>query len=207
MTTAEPVVRVIDDDEAVRISIKDLLDSVGMRSELYECGRDFIAAQSPNSPPGCLVLDVRLPGTSGLEFQQELLATKVDIPIVFITGHGDIPMSVQAMKAGAVDFLSKPFREQELLDAINKAVERDRVCRVRQSQQQELRARFDELTPRERDVMLLVVQGLLNKQIATELGASETTVKIHRAQAMRKMQADSLPDLVRMAERLSLQVR
>lgn len=204
MTTAEPVVRVIDDDEAVRISIKDLLDSVGMRSELYESGRDFLAAQSPDSPPGCLILDVRLPGTSGLEFQQELASTKVDIPIVFITGHGDIPMSVQAMKAGAVDFLPKPFRDQELLDAINKAVERDRTHRARQTHLHEFQKRFDELTPRERDVMLLVIQGLLNKQIASELGASETTVKIHRAQVMRKMQADSLPDLVRMAERLAL---
>ncbi len=203
MTIPDPIVYLIDDDEAVRVAVKDLLESVGLRAETFASGREFLKAARADVP-SCLVLDVRLPGVSGLEFQRELTAANVEIPVIFITGHGDIPMTVQAMKAGAVDFLTKPFRDQELLDAIHKAVERDRARREEQAGVEDLRKRYEELTPREREVMGLVVQGLLNKQIATDLGTSETTVKIHRGQVMRKMQADSLPDLVRMAERLSL---
>lgn len=203
MTIPDPIVYLIDDDEAVRVAVKDLLESVGLRAETFTSGREFLKAARADVP-SCLVLDVRLPGVSGLEFQRELTAANVEIPVIFITGHGDIPMTVQAMKAGAVDFLTKPFRDQELLDAIHKAVERDRARREEQAGVEDLRKRYEELTPREREVMGLVVQGLLNKQIATDLGTSETTVKIHRGQVMRKMQADSLPDLVRMAERLSL---
>ena len=203
MTIPDPIVYLIDDDEAVRVAVKDLLESVGLRAETFASGREFLKAARADVP-SCLVLDVRLPGVSGLEFQRELTAANVEIPVIFITGHGDIPMTVQAMKAGAVDFLTKPFRDQELLDAIHKAVERDRARREEQAGVEDLRKRYEELTPREREVMGLVVQGLLNKQIATDLGTSETTVKIHRGQVMRKMQADSLPDLVRMAERVSL---
>ena len=200
--STEGVVCIIDDEEAVQIALTDLLESVGLRAKAYGSGREFLEAECADSPPCCLILDVRLPGCSGLEFQQELATSKIDIPIIFITGHGDIPMTVQAMKAGAVDFLTKPFRDQELLDAIHKAVERGRLRREKEGKESELRQRFDELTPREREVMLFVVQGLPNKQIASELGASETTVKVHRSQVMRKMQAASLPDLVRMADRL-----
>jgi len=203
MSTSDPIVYVIDDDEAVRLAVKDLLESVGMRAETFASGSDFLRAPRADAP-SCLILDIRLPGQSGLEFQRSLQAAQIEIPIVFITGHGDIPMTVQAMKAGAVDFLAKPFRDQELLDAIHRAVDRDRARRDAQAGVRELRGRYEELTPREREVMLLVVQGLLNKQIAAELGTSETTVKIHRGQVMRKMLAASLPDLVRMAERLGL---
>jgi FixJ family two-component response regulator len=203
---SESIVYIIDDDEAVRVALTDLLESVGLRAAAYESGREFLNAERSDSTPSCLILDVRLPGTSGLDFQQELAAAHLDIPIVFITGHGDIPMSVQAMKAGAVDFLPKPFRDQELLDAIHRALERDRTRLAKQAESAGLRQRVGELTPREREVMELVVRGLLNKQIASELGASETTIKIHRSQVMRKMQAETLPDLVRMAERLAVTV-
>jgi FixJ family two-component response regulator len=206
MMNAQSTVFVVDDDAAVRDAIRDLLESVGLRVESFASGREFLAA-SKTDTPSCLILDVRLPGQSGLDFQQELTAANINIPIVFITGHGDIPMTVQAMKAGAVDFLPKPFRDQELLDAIHKAVDRDRVNREREAEITELRRRYADLTAREREVMVLVVRGLLNKQIAAELGASETTVKIHRGQVMRKMGAESLPDLVRMAEKLCIPVQ
>jgi len=202
--SAKVSVCIIDDDESVRLALTDLLESAGLHAEAFSSGSGFLESRPDGHLPNCLILDVRLPEISGLEFQTELSAAGIEIPIVFITGHGDIPMSVQAMKAGAVDFLAKPFRDQDLLDAIRRAVERDRTGRRQQAETRELRRRFAELTPREREVMGLVIRGLLNKQIASELGASETTIKVHRAQAMRKMQAESLPDLVRMAEKLSL---
>ena len=201
MKNADPIVFVVDDDAAVRDAIKDLLESVGMRVETFGSGAEFLA-KHPTDGPCCLILDVRLPGMSGLEFQRELTEKAVEIPIIFITGHGDIPITVQAMKAGAVDFLTKPFRDQELLDSIHKAVDRDRQRREQTAEVTKLRQRYEELTPREREVMALVTQGLLNKQIAAELGTSETTVKIHRGQVMRKMEAESLADLVRMADRI-----
>lgn len=202
MTNPDPIVFVVDDDAAVRAAIKDLLESVGMRVESFVSGAQFLE-RTPVDAPSCLILDVRLPGMSGLEFQRHLNASAFEIPIIFITGHGDIPITVQAMKAGAVDFLTKPFRDQELIDAIHKAIDRDRRRREQNAEIASLRQRYAELTPREKEVMALVTQGLLNKQIAAELGTSETTVKIHRGQVMRKMGADSLADLVRMADRIS----
>jgi FixJ family two-component response regulator len=203
MNSIEPTVFVIDDDKAVRSAIRNLLESVGMRVETFNSPQDFLKADRKNVP-GCLVLDVRLQGISGLDFQKQLAAAKIEIPIIFITGHGDIPMTVQAMKAGAVDFLTKPFRDQDFLDAIQKAVERDRDGRAQEAEVTESRRRFNSLTPREREVMALVVAGNLNKQIAAGLGTSETTAKIHRGHVMKKMQVQSLPDLVRIAERLGL---
>lgn len=203
MNVIEKTVFVIDDDKAVRSAIRNLLESVGLRVETFNSPQGFLEAARKNIP-GCLVLDVRLPGASGLDFQKQLAAANIEIPIIFITGHGDIPMTVQAMKAGAVDFLTKPFRDQDFLDAIQKALERDRGRREQETEVTEARRRFNTLTPREREVMALVVAGYLNKQTAAELGTSETTAKIHRRQVMRKMEVQSLPDLVRIAGKLGL---
>ena len=205
MTETEAVVFIVDDDAPMRESLKNLLRSIGLRAELFASAQEFLQSERPDLP-GCLVLDVRLPGLSGLDLQRRTAEAGIDIPIIFITGYGDIPMSVRAMKAGAVEFLTKPFRDQDLLDAIQQALERDRKARDQRAEIELLRGRFESLTPREREVMVRVVAGLLNKQIGGELGTSETTVKIHRHQVMEKMGAGSLAELVRMADRLGLLV-
>jgi FixJ family two-component response regulator len=206
MPHAEPTVIIVDDDAQMRESLRNLIRSVGLRVELFASAREFVQGQHPDAP-SCLVLDVRMPGLSGLDLQRQASEAGLEIPIIFITGHGDIPMTVRAMKAGAVEFLTKPFRDQDLLDAIQQALERSRKAREQQAATEELRRRFALLTPREREVMERVVAGLLNKQIGAELGTSETTVKIQRHHVMEKMGADSLPELVRMADRLGIIVR
>ncbi|PYV68961.1 MAG: hypothetical protein DMG96_35195 [Acidobacteria bacterium] len=203
MTDREDIVFVIDDDASMREALNSLIRSVGLRAELFGSAKEFLR-QSPPSVPSCLVVDIRLPGMSGLEFQRHLAEADVRTPVIFITAHGDVPMSVRAMKAGAVEFLTKPFRDQDLLDAIQLALESDRARLQREAQLAVLRHRFDSLTPREREVLPLVVSGRLNKEIAKKLGTSEITIKMHRASAMRKMQAESLVDLVKMAARLGL---
>ena len=197
------VVFVVDDDASVRDSLRRLITSVGFKVEVFPSARAFLGA-GRRDVPGCLVLDVRLPGLSGLDLQRELVETDAELPIVFLTGHGDIPMSVRAMKAGAVEFLTKPFREQELLDAIRSAIERDRTMRAERQERTELRRRYASLTPRERDVLARIVAGLLNKQIAGELGTSEATVKEQRGHVMAKMQASSVAELVHFSSRLGI---
>jgi len=199
--TRGPVVFVVDDDPSVRSSLKFLLSSVGLQVESFDSA-DALLQRKPPDAPSCLVLDVRLRGLSGLDFQRELAARNRQMPIIFITGHGDIPMSVRAMKAGAVEFLTKPFRDQDLLDAVRIALERDRCRREEEKEVADLQGRFDSLTPREQEVISLAVSGMLNKQIAGQLGTAENTVKVHRSRAMEKMNAQSFADLVRMIEKL-----
>jgi FixJ family two-component response regulator len=205
MTGTDAMVFVVDDDAPMRESLENLIRSVGLRVKVFASAQEFLQSKRLDVP-SCLVLDVRLPGLSGLDLQRRTSDAGMEIPIVFITGHGDIPMSVRAMKAGAVEFLTKPFREQDLLDAIQQALERDHKAREQRAALEELHTRFESLTSRERAVMTRVVAGLLNKQIGAELGTSETTVKIHRHQVMEKMGASSLPQLVRMADRLGIPV-
>jgi len=199
--TEPRIVFAVDDDPSVRSSLKFLLSTVGLQAETFDSADSFLRKELPDVP-SCLVLDVRLPGLSGLEFQRELAARNIPIPIVFLTGHGDIPMSVRAMKAGAVEFLTKPFRDQDLLDAVRAALDRDRARREQEKKVADLRRRFDSLTSREQEVVSMVVAGMLNKQIAAELGTAESTVKVQRSRATEKMQAESLADLIKMIQKL-----
>ncbi len=203
MSRPSQTVFIVDDDVSVRRALKNLLRSVGLEVETFGNAQEFLSAQRSETP-ACLVLDVRLPGLSGLDLQRKMVEANMDIPIIFLTGHGDIPMSVRAMKNGAVEFLTKPFRDQDLLDAVHQALDRDRAAQMHRAETAELRSRYETLTPREQEVMALVVRGLLNKQIAGELGTSEATVKLHRGRVMHKMQTDSLADLIRMAEKLGI---
>jgi FixJ family two-component response regulator len=205
-SAAVRTVFIIDDDRSMRQAIQDLVESVGLRAEAFATGQEFLSRQNTGDP-SCLVLDVRLPQMSGLDFQRQLAEAGIQIPIIFITAHGDIPMSVRALKSGAVEFLTKPFRDQDLLDAIQQALQRDSAAREQQAEIHNLQQRYHALTAREREVMTLVVSGMLNKQIAYEIGASEATVKIHRGHVMQKMQAGSVVDLVRMADKLKLSPR
>jgi len=203
MSEPASIVFVVDDDPSVRRAIQRLVESVGLPVKLFGSAADFMNSGHPDVP-SCLVLDIRLPGISGLDFQRELAIAQNEIPTIFITAHGDIPMTVRAMKAGAVEFLTKPFRDQDLLDAIQIALERDRARRQRQADIAILQERLESLTPREREVLPLVVSGLPNKQVAAEIGTTEATIKVHRSQLMKKMGADSLPELVRMAEKIGI---
>ena len=203
MTQPASIEFVVDDDASVRRAIKVLLESVGLAVELFGSAKEFLLGRLADSP-SCLVLDIRLPGVSGLDFQRQLAEAKINIPIIFISAHGDVPMSVRAMKAGAIEFLTKPFRDQDLLDAVQVALERDRARRQREAEIATLRERFESLSPREREVVAMVVSGMLNKQTAAEIGTTENTVKVHRSRAMEKMQAQSLADLVKMIERLKI---
>jgi FixJ family two-component response regulator len=203
VTAPEPIVFVVDDDPSVRTSTERLVRSMGFMVQTFGAAKEFLASARPDGP-ACLVLDIRLPGLSGLDLQRELARSGVEIPIIFMTGHGDIPMTVRAMKAGAVEFLTKPLRRQALLDAIRTAIDRDRAARTERLEGRQLRQRYEQLTAREREVMALVVAGLLNKQIAGELATTERTIKFHRAHIMQKMEAESLAELVRMASQLGI---
>jgi FixJ family two-component response regulator len=203
MNEIVPIVFVVDDESAVGVSIKRLLHSVGIEARHFTSAGEFLRATRPDAP-GCIVLDVRLPDLSGLDLQQELAKADVDLPVIFVTGHADIPMTVRAMKAGAVEFLTKPFREQELLEAVQRAISRHRLTRDQRASMRVLQSRYELLTPREREVFPLVASGLLNKQVAAKLNASEKTIKVHRAQLTQKMKAHSLSDLIQMAEQLGV---